>query len=149
MRSTKTGPKTRAVTDTPARSHPGGVTSANIRSTPAAGVRAPAVHRRALATTCGAPAMACCALAMNRVEVLRVRGCLTGAVRIAHESAKVESVVVRNFTPALPRLMQRDNVVEILASGVRQQMRFLQAAPAETSRCSFGLQRFDGHSGCS
>jgi hypothetical protein len=51
MRSTKTGPKTRAVTDTPARSHPGGVTSANIRRTPATGVRAPAVHRRALATT--------------------------------------------------------------------------------------------------
>jgi len=65
MRSTKTGPKTRAVTDTPARSHHGGVTSANIRSTPATGVRAPAMHRRALATTCGAPAMACCALAMN------------------------------------------------------------------------------------
>ena len=67
MRSTKTGPKTRAVTDTPARSHHGGVTSANIRSTPATGVRAPAMNRRALATTCGAPAMACCALAMNCV----------------------------------------------------------------------------------
>jgi hypothetical protein len=83
------------MTDTPVRSHPGGVSSANIRS-------APAMHR-ALATTCGVPAMACCALAMNFVEVLRVRGSLTGAVRIAHESAKVESVVVRNFTPALPR----------------------------------------------
>ena len=98
MRSTKTGPQTRAVTDTPARSHPGGVTSANIRSTPAMGVRAPAMHRRALATTCGAPAM-------NFVEVLRVSGSLTGAVRSAHESAKVESIVVRNFAPAVPRLM--------------------------------------------
>ena len=105
MRSTKTGPETRAVTDTPARSHPGGVISANIRSAPATGVRAPAMHRRALTTTCGAPAMACCALAMNFVEVPRVRGCLSGAVRIAHESAKVEPVVVRNFAPALPRLM--------------------------------------------
>ena len=105
MRSTKTGPETRAVTDTPARSHPGAVTSANIRSTPAMDVRAPAMHRRALATTCGVPAMACCALAMNCVEVLRVRGCLTGAVRIAHEFAKVQSVVVRNFTPTFPRLM--------------------------------------------
>jgi hypothetical protein len=93
------------MTDIPARSHPGGVTSANIRSTPAMGVRAPAMHRRALATTCGVPAMACCALAMNSVEVLRVRGCLTGVVRSAHEFAKVESVVVRNFTPAVPRLM--------------------------------------------
>ncbi len=105
MRSTKTGPKIRAMTDTPVRSHPGGVTSANIRRTPATGVRAPAMHRRALATTCGAPAVTYGALAMNCVEVLRVRGCLAGAVRIAHESAKVESVVVRNFTPALPRSM--------------------------------------------
>jgi hypothetical protein len=105
MRSTKTGPKTRAMTDTPARSHPGGVTSANIRRTPATGVRAPAMHRRARGTTCGVPAMACCALAMNSVEVLRVRGCVTGAVRSAHEFTKVESVVVRNFTPAVPRLM--------------------------------------------
>ena len=60
MRSTKTGPKTRAVTDIPARSHPGGVTSANIRSTPATGVRA-------LAMTCGDSAMACGALTMSRV----------------------------------------------------------------------------------
>ncbi len=51
MRSTKAGPETRAVTDTPARSHPEGVTSANIRSTPA-------MHRRALATTRGVPTMA-------------------------------------------------------------------------------------------
>ena len=68
---------------------------------------------------------------------------------VAHERPEVEPVIARNFTPALPGLVQRDNVVETLASGVRQQMRFLQAAPAETRRCSFGLQRFDGHSGCS
>jgi hypothetical protein len=67
MRSTKTGPETRAVTDTPARSHPGGVTSANIRRTPATGVHAPAMHGRALAATCGVPTMACCAFPMNRV----------------------------------------------------------------------------------
>jgi hypothetical protein len=48
MRSSKTGPKIRAMTDTPARSHPGGMTSANIRSTPAMGVRAAAMHRRRL-----------------------------------------------------------------------------------------------------
>ena len=36
-----------------------------------------------------------------------------------------EPVVVRDFTPALAPLMQRDNVVETLASGVRQQIRFL------------------------
>ena len=44
--------------------------------------------------------------------------------------------------------MQRDNVVEALASGVRQQMRVLQAAPAKTSRCSFRLQGRNGNSGC-
>src|SRR5882724_2919423 len=139
MRSTKTGSKTRAVPEAPARSHPGGVTSAEISG-------APATHRRALATNCGVPAMACCALSMNCVYVLRVRGCLTGAVSIAHECPEVKPVVVRNFTPALPGLVQRNNVVKPLASGVRQQMRFLQAAPAKTSRCSFCLQRRDGNS---
>ena len=78
-----------------------------------------------------------------------MRACLTGTVRSAHEPAKIEPVVVRNFTPALPGLMQRDNVVETLPSGVRQQMRFLQATPAKTSRRSFRLQRCDGNSGCS
>jgi hypothetical protein len=46
-------------------------------------------------------------------------------VSIAHHPAKVEPVIVRNFAPALPGSMERDNVVETLASGVRQQMRFL------------------------
>ena len=119
----------------------GGVTSANMSC-------APAMHRRALATNCGIPAMACCALAMNCVEVLRVRRCSTGTVRSADEPAKVEPVVVRNFTPALPGLMERDDIIEALTGSVRQKVRFLQAAPAKTSRCSFGLQRFDGHPGC-
>src|SRR5215472_14978998 len=118
------------MTDTTAGGHPGGVTSANIRRTPATDSRALATRRGALATNCGVPATACCALAMNRVEVLRVGSCLTGAVRIAHEPAEVEPVIMRNFTPALPPLMQRDNIVKTLASGVRQQVRFLQAAPA-------------------
>lgn len=62
---------------------------------------------------------------MNRVKILRMRRCLTRAVRVAHEPSKVEPVVVRDFTPALAPLMQRDNIVKTLASGVRQQMRFL------------------------
>jgi hypothetical protein len=69
-------------------------------------------------------------------------------VSIAHERAKVEAVIARNFTPALPVLMQRDNIVEALASGVRQQVRFLQAAPAKSSRCSLRLHGGNGNSGC-
>ena len=46
------------MTETPARCHPGRVTSANIRRTSAMGVRAPAMHRRALAAICGIPTMA-------------------------------------------------------------------------------------------
>ena len=36
---------------------------------------------------------------------------------VAHERPEVEPVVVRNFTPALAALVQRDNVVETLARG--------------------------------
>jgi hypothetical protein len=64
-------------------------------------------------------------LAMNGIEVLRMRGCLTGAVRIAYEAAEIQAVVVRNFSPALPRPVQRNDVVEALSSRVRQQVCFL------------------------
>jgi hypothetical protein len=73
---------------------------------------------------------------------------LIRTVCVAHESAKVEPVIVRNFTPALPGSVQRNHVMKTLTSGVREQMRFLQAAPAKTGRCSFRLQRRDRNSGC-
>src|SRR5438552_2233399 len=87
-------------------------------------------------------------LAMNRLSVLRMHRCLARPVSVAHEPTEVESVIVCNFAPALPALMQRDDIVKTLASGVCYQMRVLQAAPAKTSRCSFRLQRCDGNYGC-
>ena len=88
------------------------------------------------------------ALAMHCSRVLRIHRRVARAVSVAHEPPEVEPVVVRNFTPALAGLVQRDNILETLACSVRQQMCVLQAAPAKTSRCSFRLQRRDGNSGC-
>ena len=86
--------------------------------------------------------------AMHCSGVLRTHCSVARAVSVAHERPELEPIVVRNFTPALAALMQRDNIVETLARGVGQQMRLLQAAPAKTSRCSFRLQRRDWNSGC-
>ena len=55
---------------------------------------------------------------MNRLTILRMHRCLARPVSVAHEPAEVEPVIMRNFTPALPALMQRDNIVKTLASGV-------------------------------
>jgi hypothetical protein len=71
-------------------------------------------------------------LAMSGFEILRVRGCLTGAVRVAYKPAEIQAVIVRNFSPALPRLMQSDNVVEALTTGISQQVRFFYSTPAES-----------------
>jgi len=86
---------------------------------------------------------------MNRLSVLRVHRCLARPVSVAHEPTEVEPVIVCNFAPALPALMQRDDIVKTLASGVCYQMRVLQAAPAKTSRRPLRLQCFDRNSGCS
>ncbi len=88
------------------------------------------------------------ALAMHCSRVLRMRRRVARAVSVAHQRPELEPVVVRNFTPALAALMQRYNIVKTLACGVGQQMRLLQAAPPETSRCSFRRQRRDRNSGC-
>ena len=58
------------------------------------------------------------ALAMHCARVLRMHRRVARAVSIAHERPELEPVVVRNFTPALPALVQRDNVVKALACGV-------------------------------
>jgi hypothetical protein len=50
------------------------------------------------------------ALAMHCWRVLRVHSRVARAVSVAHERPKLEPVVVRNFTPALASLMQRDNI---------------------------------------
>ena len=72
------------------------------------------------------------ALAVDGLSVLGMRGCMGGAVRIADEPAEILAVIVCDFSPALARLMQRDDVVEALPSGIRQQVRFLQSTPPES-----------------
>src|SRR4029078_10237821 len=86
--------------------------------------------------------------AMHCSGVLRMHCSVARAVSVAHERPELEPIVVRNFTPALAALMQRDNILKALATSIGQQMRLLQAAPAETSRGSFGLQGCDWNSGC-
>ena len=88
------------------------------------------------------------ALAMHCSRVLHMHCRVARAVSVAHERPELKPVIVRNFTPALAALVQRNNIVKTLACGVSQQMRLLQAAPAKTSRCSFRLQRRDWNSGC-
>ncbi len=55
------------------------------------------------------------ALAVRCSRVLRMHRRIARAVSAAHERPEVEPVIARNFTPALPGLMLRDNVVETLA----------------------------------
>jgi hypothetical protein len=85
-------------------------------------------------------------LAMSSLSVPCMRCGRARTVRVAHKPAKVETVVVRNFSPALPRLVQRDDVLEVLPGGVSQQVRLLYSTPAKPSRSSLGLQRFDRNS---
>jgi hypothetical protein len=56
---------------------------------------------------------------VNGPRVPRMRSCLGGTVRIAHELAKIQAVIVRNFSPALAQPVQRDDIVETLPSRVR------------------------------
>ena len=98
--------------------HLSGVPSAMSR-------RAPAMNRGGILTVNSrAFAVDRRALAMDLVGILRMHARLIRPVSVAHESAKFEPVVVRNFTPPLAPLMQRDNIVKTLPSGVGQQMRF-------------------------
>jgi hypothetical protein len=64
-------------------------------------------------------------LAMRCSRVLGMYRRVARAVSVAHERSEIEPVIVSYLTPALPRSVQRDNIVETLAGGVRQQMRFL------------------------
>lgn len=54
------------------------------------------------------------ALAMHRSRVLSMHCRVARAVSVAHERPEFKPVIARNFTPTLPGLMQRDNVVETL-----------------------------------
>ena len=48
--------------------------------------------------------------AMHCSGVLRMHCSVARAVSVAHERPELEPIVVRNFTPALAALMQRDNI---------------------------------------
>src|ERR1044071_4676624 len=63
------------------------------------------------------------ALAMHCSRILRIHCRLTRTVCVAHEPAQVEPVVLRNFTPTLAALMQRDNIVKTLARSVGVKLR--------------------------
>ena len=78
--------------------------------------------------------MACCALAMHRAAILRMRRRLAGPMSVAHEPAKVQAVVVRNLSPASPGLMLSNNTVETLPASIGQQVRVLQRTPAKPGR---------------
>ena len=118
----------RAVTDTSCRRHSITVASAHVRS---------------------AFPMNAVVLAVDSLRVLRMRGCPARAVRVAYKLAETLTVIVRNFSPALPALMLRNKVLETVASGVRQQMSLLQATPAKAGGRPLRLECFDRNSGCS
>jgi len=136
MRSAEAGFKARAVTDTACGSHPGSVASANVRG--------------ALAMNCRrALAMTAAAFAMDGLSILCVQSRLTRPVSSAHDPTKVQAVIVRNFAPAFPSLVQRYKVVEALAGCVSQQVCSLQFTPAKPCRCPLCLQRSYRNSGLS
>ena len=96
-----------------------------------------------LRDACVALAKASGAFAMSGLSmgIVRMQSCFVRPVRVAHDFAEVEPVVVSDFTPALPRLVHCYEVVEALARGVGQQVCSLQLAEAESGRCLFRLER--------
>ena len=87
------------------------------------------------------------AFAMDGLSILSVQRCLARPMRVAHDPAKIQPIVVRNFAPAFPGLMHCYDVVEALAGFISQHVCSLQFAVAESGRSSLGLQRIDGNAG--
>lgn len=100
-----------------------------------------------LAVDATAFAMDAAALSMDGLSILCMRSCLAGSMRVAHDPAEVEPVVVRDFAPAFPSLVHCHDVVEALARLVGQQVRSLQFAVAKPCRRPLSLQRIDGNAG--
>ncbi len=94
-----------------------------------------------------APAMNAAGFAMNGLSILSVQRCLARPMRVAHDPAKIQPVVVRNFAPAFPGLMHCYDVVEALAGCISQQVGILQFTITEPRRYPLGLQRIDGNAG--
>src|SRR6266498_3920372 len=84
--------KARAVTDTSCRRHFSAVATADVSSAPP----------------------------MNTLSILRMRRGHARAVCVAHELAKIQTVIVRNLAPAIACSELRNDTVEALASGVSQ-----------------------------
>ena len=101
--------KARSVTDSSCCSHSIAVATAHVSS---------------------ASPMNTVALAVDSLRVLRMRGRHAGTVRVAHDFAKVQPVIVRNFSPAFATLMLRYDVIEASARCVCEQMGLLQPTPA-------------------
>jgi hypothetical protein len=73
----------------------------------------------------GVLAVDAAAFAMDGLSILRVQRCLARPMRVAHDPAKIQPIVVRNFTPAFPGLMHCYDVVEALAGCISQQVGIL------------------------
>ena len=112
METAFAGFDTRATPDT---SHRHCVASADVSG-------AFTMNTTALAVDAGALAMSAGALAMDRLSILRMRRRLTRPVSGAYDVTEFEPIIMRNLAPAFPSLVQRDNVVEALAGGIRQQV---------------------------
>ena len=112
METASAGFDTRATPDT---SHRHCVASADVSS-------AFTMNAAAFTMNAAAFAMDAAALAMNRLGILRMRRRLTRPVSGAYDVTEFEPIIMRNLAPAFPSLVQRDNVVEALAGGIRQQV---------------------------
>ncbi len=90
-----------------------------------------AMHGGALAMHGGALAMHGAALAMAALTMQRG---VARPVRGAHELAELETIVVRNFTPAFTSFELPYDCVEALARCVGEQVCLFQASVAEPRR---------------
>jgi hypothetical protein len=79
----------------------------------------------ALAVDAAAFAMNVAAFAMDGLSILSVQRCLARPMRVAHDPAKIQPIVVGNFTPAFPGLTHCYDVVEALAGCISQQVGIL------------------------
>ena len=89
-----------------------------------------------------APAMNSGALAMNgalAVNALTVQRRLARPMRGAYDLAKLQPVVVRNFSPAFAGIVHCYDVVKALARSVSQQVCSLQFTITESRRRPLGL----------
>ena len=81
------------------------------------------------------------------ISILGMQRGLVRAMRIAHDSAEVEPVVVGNLAPAFPSLVHRYDVVEALARCISQQVGILQFTITDPRGRPLGLQCIDGNAG--